>query len=307
MGYGHSSEQCNTGNDIDEKIKKYINSYEYSKDTIIIIVDVSMSYEVASILDNLPNTKIMIDHHQTAIETLNKNNPNKEQTDFKWAYVKEGDSATLLVHRYLLKRAIEEKRHDLYDEMVKYNHLVKLIDLWDTKSRDSEEYISFSSEINEIVNFLSALGTSEFKARFFINPSTQLTEVERAKLDTTKRIKDNVVKYITPRINTKSYMGELVEYAVCFSGVYRSEIADAISRKYPKVLFVVIINMDTCRVSFRRNSFHKFKSLDLTHIVYQFSSKDKGGGHPFACAFAFDIGDFADVVTRLLKGDFSLE
>jgi hypothetical protein len=301
QGYEHSTENCSTGSDTDLKIKAYLNSsYEYRKDDIIVITDVCMSYEVACILDNLPNIKIHIDHHDTSQKMLGVHNPNG---DFSWSYIKEGDSATMMVYKYLNKATKEKK--ELNIKLKEYQPLVVVTDLWDTKSRVSEDFIKWTVPIENTLSLMNCIGFSNFKARFMINPNIELSEVELARVSTVHKIKNNVMKYTQVYSRPKEYKDFGVIYGVCFGGLYRSEVAEYVFKNNPELLFVAIIDMNGCRVSLRTGHHKLAEGLDLTKVCKQFD--ENGGGHPFACAFGFSIDEYSKVVNKLMFGEFVLE
>jgi oligoribonuclease NrnB/cAMP/cGMP phosphodiesterase (DHH superfamily) len=301
LGYNHSTENCSTGDNVDRKIKEYINSKEYSESDLIIITDVSMSYEVACILDVLPNKKILIDHHASAQKDLGRNNP---KGDFPWAYVREGDSATMLVYKYL--NNITKTNKELNDMIREYRPLVVVTDLWDTKSRISEDFVLWLPQIENILGLMNCVGFSNFKARFLLNAPITLTELEMAKVETVTKIKLGVMKYTNIFIKTKEYKEYAVCYGVCFASLYRSEVAEYAFQNNADLAFIAMIDMNGSRVSFRRNVRHPLeKDMDLTKVVKQFNSD--GGGHPFACAFGYKMDDYSIVINRLLTGEFILE
>lgn len=306
MGYGHSTETCSTGSDVDKKIKEYINStFEYREDDIIIITDICMSYEVAAILDTLPNRKILIDHHGTSQEMLGKGKD--EGTDFSWATIKEGDSATMMVHKYLnnLANNASTSKPELKTMLKEYRALTFVTDLWDTKSRQSPEFLNWKDSIEDVLALFNAIGTKDFKARFMANPNINLTEAERVRVTTLKRVKDNVMKYTNIIVRDMTYKGMPCKYGVCFSGLYRSEIAEYAFQNNPELMFVAIIDMNDLKGSFRRSNNLLVKDLDLTEVAKQYDPR--GGGHPFACGFNFTLETYSRIIDSLLNNGFKLE
>jgi oligoribonuclease NrnB/cAMP/cGMP phosphodiesterase (DHH superfamily) len=298
LGYSHSTERGSSGDDIDSKILEYINSKKYSEDDIIIITDVCMSYAVATILDNLPNKKIHLDHHETSLKNLCRKDPNKN--DFDWSYIKEGDSATMMVYRYIDN--VSKDNNDVNIVMRQYRPLVVVTDLWDTKPRDSEEFVRLRVNIEEILTLMNSLGFNDFKARFMINPSIELGEVEYTRVVAVNRVKMNVLRYTNVNIRPIRYRDKSCCYGVCFSNMYRSEIADYAFKNNSELMFMVIVDMNSGRLSFRRSNNNE---LDLTVIAKQFDSN--GGGHPFACGAKFSIDNYKYILDKLFSGDFELE
>jgi oligoribonuclease NrnB/cAMP/cGMP phosphodiesterase (DHH superfamily) len=300
LGYGHSTETCNTGKSIDEKILAYINSREYDEDTIIIVTDVCMSYDVANILNTLPNKKILIDHHDTSQKMLGRGR--EEGTDFEWASIQEGDSATMLVFRYLYNLANTPEMKEMLDS---YKPLVVVTDLWDTKSRQSEDFIAWRDSIENILALQNALGIQNMKARFLIDPSIELTDTETAMVDTLKKIKNNYMKYMNITVKPITYKGQNCSYGIGFGGLYRSETADYIFENNKELLFVVLIDLNETRGSLRRSNHLIAENLDLTKIAKQIDPN--GGGHPFACGFGFTLDSYSSIIDTFLNGNFSLD
>jgi len=302
IGFGHSTETGATGEDIDKKILAYINnSREYSKDDVIIVTDVCMSYNVAAILNNLPNTKIHIDHHDTSRKMLSLINP--DDVDFSWSYIREGDSATMLAYKYLEKMA--ESEPVLLSIIKEYRTLVVITDLWDTKSRDCEDYINWRDKIENTNALMSALGWAGTKARFMLNPSIELDEIEHTKIETIKKIKDNVMRYTNVYVRPIVFKEQKHVYGVCFVGLYRSEVAEYIASNNSELLFVAMINMNDLKVSLRRAKHSLSEEIDLIQIATQF---DKfGGGHPFACGFGFTLENYTNIIDSMMNAKFTLE
>lgn len=297
-GYSVTTEHCNYDN-INNKIIEYLNSYEYNPNTIIFITDISCSYDVALKLDNLSNKVILIDHHQTALEDLSKKEEGK--TDFKWSYIKEGDSASLLTYKYFLKLCELNNDIDTYNKIKEYEKLVYLTDLWDTKSRLSDEYIKNRDKINRLNTLFNALGISSFKARFLLNPSIEFTIEEDIKVDTLLKIKDNVCKYTKVYVLPYNKNGYKFLYGLAFSNLYKSDIAEYHFNLNKDLAIMFILDFNSCSCSLRRNGLHPLcEEIDLSKIAEQFD----GGGHPFAAGFSFEIKDYDKVMKRIIKADF---
>lgn len=300
-GCSISTERCGYDN-IDKNILGYINSWEYDPDAVIFISDISPSYEVFCILDNLPNPKILIDHHQTAMDKIDV----VETKSFPWAYIQEGDSASLLVMKYLLQQVksdTSEKGVKMLESLRAYYDLVYLTDLWDCRSRESEEYIANLDKITRLNGLFSALGWFKFKDRFIANPSIETTEVEDAMVDMLLRIKKNVMRYT--RVYCLKYNKEDKNalYGLGFANDYTSDVAEYIFSQYTELLFVVLINMNGCTGSLRRNSKHELcESTDLQELAKQFD--EGGGGHPFAAGFSFNIDNYHTIINRVVTTDF---
>jgi oligoribonuclease NrnB/cAMP/cGMP phosphodiesterase (DHH superfamily) len=305
LGYGHSTEMGQTGANVDGKIREYLNSREYDPTDTIIITDICPTYDMACILDNLPNPKILIDHHDTSREMLSRNK--KTAIDFSWGYIAEGDSATMLCYRYIEKHLKANPAHSEWYSKVflAYRPLVAITDLWDTKPRNSEGFVTHKNLIETILNLYGTLGFTGSKARFYTNPNIELTDVEQAKVDVVAKLKQDVLKFTNVFIVPTKYKDTNCVYGVSFSSLYRSELADYMFQTNSELIFAVIINMNTCKVSFRRSLHPLAQDLDLTRIAKHFDLT--GGGHPFACGCGFSLENYKDVIDSLLSGTVPLE
>lgn len=305
LGYSVTCESCGYHN-IDDKIISYLNSRDYDPSVVIVITDICPSYEVACKLDNLPNKKILIDHHQSSREDMCRKNG--KDIDFKWMYIQEGDSATMYCYKYVLDMCSTFKDDNkLYLWFKKYKEVVYLTDLWDTKSRSCEEYRANLSRITLLNNLMSALGMNEFTSRFLINPEFVLSSVEYAKIEVAEKIKDKHCKGINVyRFVKELENGEKLLYGLCFSGNYRSEVASYQFGMDNNLGILFVIDMNSCGGSLRRSEFNKLGGcVDLTKIAVQFD--ENGGGHPFAAGFGFEIGDYNSIISKIVKGDFKVE
>lgn len=296
-GYSISTELCTYGN-VDSKIASYLNSYKYNASDVIVITDISPSKEIADKLDSFPNKKILIDHHQTALENLGDENGS---LNYSWMLIREGDSAAKLVLKYLLKLTEQDEKQN--SVMKQYINLVVLADLWDSKPRNSEEYISNLSDISDINALFSVLGYNNFKARFIINPSIELSEVENAQIAVLVKIKEDACKYTRIISLSSTWEEKKVLYGVGFvTGKFKSDIAEWQFNVNNDLLFVILLDLNIFSGSIRRNGNHPLhESLDLSVLADKIAG---GGGHPFAAGFNFELDNYADILDTVLKGSF---
>lgn len=292
LGYYVSTEI--TGyNDIDNKILNYVNSRDYSTETLIFITDISCSPEVAEFLDKLPNPKTLIDHHSTNV-FLNK---------YSWADVREGDSASLMVYRHLKDNTNNAEFLKVID---KYFDLIKITDLWDSKPRDSAEYIKNKETIDKINMLFSGIGLSNFRLRFMANPSIEFTESEYSVIDCFTRLMNSYCRF-TKIYKLKHHCGgdasRNVYYGFGFSEKYISQVSSYALDNDHDLAFVILINMNGLSLSFRRNTNNKYgEVIDLSKIASQFG----GGGHPYASGANFNFENYYEIITRIQNGDFDV-
>jgi oligoribonuclease NrnB/cAMP/cGMP phosphodiesterase (DHH superfamily) len=298
-GYNICCQHCNYDK-IDADIIRYINSSDYREDDVIFITDISVSYETALILDNLPNEKVMIDHHKTAYERLSVRNKGAK-LDFKWMFIREEESATYYTHKYFMNKT---KGTGLGEVMEAYKELVYYTNLWDTKSRECVEYKNSVGNINRLNALFSALGSVNFKTRFTLNPSIELSESEIVKVETTQNIIRKYCKKTRNYVISGKVDKQSVLYAVMFADSYKSDIADFTFKTNGELLYAVILDMNSCTGSLRRNNKHDMSEhVSMDEIAKTLSGG--GGGHPFAAGFGFSLQNSGEIIARAFSGNLT--
>ncbi len=299
LGYTITSQSCGY-HDIDEKVEEYLDSYRYDVETTIFICDISVSRRVAERLDSVPNSKVLLDHHQSALENLSSDGKN---LDFDWMCVREGDSASLLVYNWVIgKCENNEELEGLKINLLRYHELVYLTDLWDSKGRTSQQYLDSQEKIDKLNCLLKDLGLCDFRARFIMNPVVEFSDVEEAVIRTLTKIRDKHTKGVRVyRFQFKRENEVPVYYGLAFSEKYPSETAEYVFSRDKELLFIFIINMNRLSVSLRRNGFHKLEdSVDLSKVAGQFG----GGGHPYAAGFPFTMKNYYGVISSIARSEF---
>lgn len=301
LGYTISSQSCGY-HDIDEKVLGFLSSYQYDQETTIFICDISVSRNVAEKLNSIPNPKVLLDHHQSAFENLSSNGKN---LDFSWAFVEEGDSASLMVYRWVIHQSEGRGDLELSRNLQQYNELVHLTDLWDSKSRTCTEYIDSIEKIESLNCLLKDYGLSDFRARFIINPRVEFTESENAVIRTLIKVRDRHVKNVKVYRFKYEREGRLslrpVYYGLAFSEKYPSETADYVFNQDSELSFVFIINMNNLSGSLRRSGTHDLEEqIDLSKIAEQYG----GGGHPYSAGFPITMKNYYDVISSIVRSNF---
>lgn len=297
LRYSASTDICSYGN-VDKNIEGYLNSYEYDPEAVIVVTDISFSEEVAEKLDKVSNPVIMLDHHKTAEEVFMGEDG---RLKYKWMRIQEGNSASFMAYKYFRNRA--ERGSIVRKEIEKYKKLVYLTDLWDTKSRQSEEFVKYEKDIKKVLDLFKGLGYNEFKDRFFGNPSIEMSERERAITETIEKTKKRYMSRFRVYNLPISFEGENHLYGFGFSSDFVSEVAEHIFSMNDRCLFSVTLDMNGCSGSFRRNEKHpEWEKIDVSKIAEQFG----GGGHPFAAGFEFEIKDYDRVIKKIIKSEFDI-
>lgn len=297
--YSVSTEICSYGN-IDENIRGYLNSYEYDSNAIIVITDISPSEEVAEELDKIPNKKILLDHHKTAIETFADEKGNMK---YDWMYIKEGDSASFLAFRYFRDLSKKCNFKDIIQRYDLYKELVYIADLWDSKPRESQGFKKNDKKIRSILNLFSGMGFMTFRDRFFHRPSLVFDIQEQAIDKTIEKIKNRYIRNVRVYKLSHTYRGERVFFGFGFVSEYISEVAEYMVITDKDLLFTFTLDLNACSGSLRKNDTHKFgKDFDVSEIAEQFG----GGGHPYAAGFEFKIEDYDKIIKSVITSDFKI-
>ncbi len=282
---GFSTELCGYDS-VDRKIAEYIDSREYRDTDLLIITDICPSVGILETLNSLPNPKILIDHHQTAEEAI-------EGRGYTWALVMETESATALTYRYL-----RGKDPDFDKILDSYKNPVFLTDLWDAKPRD-ELYKKYEKSIEILLAMFDSYGFNDMKSRFLERETIELTAYERGRIDSSLNIKDRVCK------GTKLYkfLKDDVVYGMSFITRYRSQIADYLFKSNIDMVFMFLVDLNSKTVSLRRNPENTLsESIDLSFIAGQY----KGGGHPYASGFQFEMGGYGFIIDSIIEGKFEI-
>jgi oligoribonuclease NrnB/cAMP/cGMP phosphodiesterase (DHH superfamily) len=195
-----------------------------------------------------------------------------------------------------------------YDVLKPYESLTVLTDLWDTKPRDSEDFVAWKDKIEKITTLFKMLGTDAFKSRFLTNPNTELTSEEEYGFRLFQRQKTQYCKYVKWYKVAVPYQGNQILYGACFADSNPSEVAQFAFDTDNALRFVIVINMNSPGGSLRRSTHDDVKDLDLARLADQLGrlGGDKGGGHPFASGFSFQIGKYDEVIKSALTGGFTL-
>lgn len=260
-------EYCGYG-DINDKVKDFIVNKQYNSFDQVFITDISISKELAEIIQathpdnyiegfNLCKGFTLIDHHPTALE-LNK---------YCWCTVITQNelgktSGTNLFYNILIGNDL------LNFKCVKeFVEIVRQYDTWEWKT-------IFNNEIpNQWNNLLGLYGRKRFvnkiikKLKYeskFIFDETDLLLLE---LD-----KDKKQSYFEKKSN-ELIKQDLQKYkvGVVFSEQYISELGNYLAEKFLELDFIILISSKTI-------SYRGIKDIDLGLFAKQFG----GGGHPRA-------------------------
>lgn len=251
---------------INEKIKDFINNKLYEFYDYIFITDISISEEVAQIIENnsiLKEMTILLDHHPTAIG-LNK---------YEWCTVQIEDEiekvcGASLLYNYLVNNNILErkmsveifvdtvKRYDTWLWKDKYNdlrakHLNDLFKIYGQERFEAEYYKRLTSDVFCMIN-----DTDKF-----------LLELENEKIQKYIDKKNKFIYKKTLNINGKKFRAGIV-----VADDYLSELGNELSERNPDLDFIAMI-AGLSTVSYRTVK----RDIDLGNEVAIYYG---GGGHP---------------------------
>lgn len=282
---------CNYHN-IDSEVLGYYNSFEYNPNNMIVVTDISVKKETAKVMEEKSQFKILIDHHDTAVEELS----HEGQLLFNWMDIEEGHSASYMAYKYVDKECSPEFRDNVLKH---YQELVFLTDQWDSQERTTEIYRNNEKKIKDLLLLHNVVGQQSFKARFYTNPKVEFDIIETTQINTVNKYRNDTLKYsrLTVLSKTTDY-GQDVLVGFCFSDRYKSELAEYHCEMNKELDVIFVIDMNGCAISVRRNN---HSMTDIGVLAESFG----GGGHPYAAGIAFKLEEFFNVFKRIVTGDYS--
>ena len=249
--------------EINEVVQDYIQSGIYKNYDITFITDISINKEVAKLIDNTKDLKIvLLDHHPTA-EWLNK---------YEWACVTvnntlEKTSGTEMLFNYLITQASDliTDWSDIRNISNFVNH-VKRYDTWLWKNKYNDDT---SKKLNDLFyilgykKFYEFLEEESFDINFLIHEYSYLLENQQKKID----------EYIEKK--NKEIIGcKIKNYnvGVVFANQYQSELGNRLSEMNPQYDLIAMIGENS--ISYRTTK----DNINCGGFAKLFN----GGGHPKA-------------------------
>lgn len=253
---------CNY-NDINEKIKKFLDTKEYLNYDYIYITDISISEELAEKLQKIANEGLitikLFDHHGTAMN-LNK-------FDFCNVISEQNNElvcGTKLFYNYL----ISEKKLEEKNFVSKY---VKYVNDYDTWLWETKYHYELPNEWNTLLQFYGRLHFIENVLKKFERNTIEFTETDRLIIDTEYNKKKSYIKNKMKEAFEKEIDG--YKCIIVFAEQYSNDIATALKEYFPNTQIQIIIGSNG--ISYRRRN---NVDVNLGEFVKQFG----GGGHPTA-------------------------
>lgn len=261
------AKSCSYGN-INNTIKKFISSKEYDNYHEIFITDISVSEEVANLIDSIPELKakvVLLDHHASA-KWLNK---------YEWASVipeknEQPTCGASLLFDYLTTKDFDEDSKEMYD----LSYYVWLWDTWLWKTKFN--HLNVSEKAVRLNSLFHLLGEEDFinaivKDKNY-NDVEGLLLKHKLLLDINERQKNEYInkkEYQLRSINISGYNAGVV-----FADNHLSELGNALAERHPEYDFIAMISGPT--ISFRSR---EESDIDLGALVKELYG---GGGHPHA-------------------------
>lgn len=272
-------------NNVNDRIKEFINSEEHKDYDRIYITDISVNDEVAKILDNSVDTYIkLLDHHPTALE-LNS---------YEWVIVDiERDGEKTCGTRMLYDELINKQEIDTPYKKSLLNIVenIRKYDTWlwkekygDVRPKQLNDIFfilgeeRFCNMVLDELNYCNCENTIEA----ILGSYSLLLELQQEKID----------KYI----NKKNK--EIIEYilngyniGIVFAEQFQSELGNRLSELNPQYDLIVMIGDKT--ISYR--TIHE--NINCGNIASWFG----GGGHPKASGSQISLDNKYKYIDELFK------
>lgn len=281
LAYGKENidiEYCNY-NDINEKVKEYINNKKYLDYDITYITDISISKDLAEYITNyhpkeykegfnLSENFMLYDHHPTALN-LNK---------YWWCNVeitlgsKEKTSGTRMFYDYLKENGDLESYETTYERSINLCDFVEIVrryDTWQWKA-DNDLIPKQWNDLFDIMgrkDFIESIlyRLTHYDILGFSDFDLQLLKYRQREID-------NYIESKDKELIIKDILGHRA--GIIFGEQYHSEVGNRLSEIHPELDFIIIINISKT-ISYRNIDNKINLGKDVAEIF-------GGGGHPNA-------------------------
>ncbi|MGL6185645.1 MAG: DHH family phosphoesterase [Clostridium chrysemydis] len=278
-------ERCNYNN-VNEAFLKYIESGEYREYNKIYITDISVSEEVAELIEReLSSTVILLDHHKTA-EWLNK---------YDWANVITHN------HEKLPISASELVRSYFKNNNPKVTEIIKNINDYDTWLFSTNGNIH-AKRLNDLCYMIGLDETLDYLHSQINND--EIAEKMKDKYDFLLEVRENEYKKYLESSNKSLTICSYKEYkvGVVIAERFISELGNDLAKLNPELDFIAVLNMRS-GLSLRGIK----EDIDLGLIAKEIGNSIgvKGGGHPRSSAISLTSNIKIKFVKDILKGGIS--
>ncbi|MDC3413915.1 DHH family phosphoesterase [Terrihalobacillus insolitus] len=239
---------------VDEKIQERLKELNGELPTII-ISDLGINEETATLVDQYEGEKVLLDHHVTNTWIQEK---------YDWATIDTEASGTLLVFNHFEK---------VPREYVDFALHVDDYDRW-------QHTMPNSKDLNRL---LFIVGIERFERRFLIDEKVEFNETEKLLLELETESIDRYVDKIEKGI-TVYHLSDDKRFGVGFAERYQSETAHELMNRLELEAIALI------DVNYRKISFRSKPNFDVGSIVKELG----GGGHKNAAGAEFGYKDVKD-------------
>lgn len=287
-------EYCNY-DDVDDKVEAFMENEDlYRSYDSIFITDISVSDQVASMIDCLDKTERTVrlfDHHGTALRLDN----------YFWCTVYEyldgvKTSGTELFYLYLSNNLSLTYDQTSQNKISRFVSIVRDYDTWRWKELGEDGLVS--KQMNDLFHIY---GRDKFielamkRIMFGTSPLHQdewFSETDLLLLEQKQKDIDIYVEQKEKQITVKTDQWGNT-YGVIFAERYFSELGNRLCEIHPELAYIAMIDISRGRVSYRTIR----DDINLgTEIAHNYG----GGGHPKAAGSTFDISWAMDSITDWL-------
>lgn len=287
-------EYCNY-DDVDDKVEAFMENEDlYRSYDSIFITDISVSDQVASMIDCLDKTERTVrlfDHHGTALRLDN----------YFWCNVYEylegiKTSGTELFYLYLMNSLSLTYGQTSQNKISRFASIVRDYDTWRWKELGEDGLVS--KQMNDLFHIY---GREKFidwtmkRIMFGTSPLHQdkwFSETDLLLLEQKQKDIDIYVEQKERQITVKTDQWGNT-YGVIFAERYFSELGNRLCEIHPELAYIAMIDISRGTVSYRTIR----DDINLgTEIAHNYG----GGGHPKAAGSTFDISWAMDSITDWL-------
>jgi oligoribonuclease NrnB/cAMP/cGMP phosphodiesterase (DHH superfamily) len=258
---------------LDERVTQFLQSEE-ADNAMLFITDLAVGKDVEEQLAERAKRGghvQVIDHHVTALHF----------NDYPWGWVVPTDddgkktSATSLFYDYLVR----EGKLAPSDSLATFVELVRQYDTWEWEENGNLQ----AKRLNDLLTILGLDGFWDtMSERLASGEPFTLTETEELILDMEEK---KIQRYIRQK-QKQLVQRSLGDYCigVVFAERHLSELGNALSKRYPHLDLIAMVNMGTKHIGFR--------TIHDDVNVAEFAKQFGGGGHPKASGCFVDDTTF---------------
>ena len=256
------------------------NTYNSAIHQQIIIADLSVSSEVADLMEEMaPGRCHILDHHETA----------KRLNDRDWCYVvDDGAECGMTLLLKFLKQSCPS--------IVEYRLLADLVNCYDNQGT-----IPLTKEAYDMNLLLTIFGKKMFIDRFIEDSSPVLSEFEQTLLlleyDRIKRfVFSKMIRAFTANVRIPK-LGKEVKISFTYANNYINDVATALLNQFPDAPIACVVNLPSS-LSFRMKSDADLSGLCASEIAECLG----GGGHFTASGAPVSCQENIEGLKTLLSG-----